>query len=120
MSSPIVNICDKDSLKSLFGECCKLVENYYDGINHNTVIPLKDEQNDDLENWLQDTIYALFQDLDRNLGIAENWKILQAHEILYVIAEVAKRYKILITAEDIYNGAINTYQRFVKKILSKL
>lgn len=120
LSSPIVNICDKDSLKSLFGECCKLVENYYDGINHNTVIPLKDEQNDDLENWLQDTIYALFQDLDRNLGIAENWKILQAHEILYVIAEVAKRYKILITAEDIYNGAINTYQRFVKKILSKL
>ena len=120
LASPIVNICDKDSLESLFSECCKLVEGYYDGINHNTVIPLKNEQNDDLECWLQDTIYVLFPDLNKNLGIAENWKILQAHEILYVIAEVAKRYKILVTAEDIYDGAINTYQSFIKKIQSKL
>lgn len=116
---PIVNICDKDSLESLFSQCCKLVEKYYASINYNTA-PFKNEQNVNLESWIEDTIYALFPDLDKNLGIAENWKILQAREILYVIAEVAKQFKILVTAEDIYDGAIKTYQSFIKTILLKL
>lgn len=116
---PIVNICDKNSLESLFNQCCKLVEKYYDSINYNTA-PFKNEQNVNFESWIEDTIYALFPDLDKNLGIDENWKILQAREILYVIAEVAKKFKILVTAEDIYDGAIKTYQSFIKTILLKL
>lgn len=116
---PIINICKNDQ-KIPLEIIDERIKEYYKLLNiYSTNSEVKIEESN-VFRWLEEVIYSLYPQLDRHLGIEENWKLLSSVDLLYVIAEIILKFKIMITLEDINNGLTRTYTDFTNLLKMKL
>lgn len=116
---PIINICKNNQnfpleiIDEKIKEYYKL-QNIYNGNSEVKIVK------SNIFKWLEKVIYNLYPNLDRGMGIEQNWKLLSAVDLLYIIAEVVLNCKIMITSEDIYNGSTRSYTDFANLVKMKL
>lgn len=116
---PIINMCKSNQIFPL-EIIDEQIKEYYKTLNiYNSNNKVKIATSNICE-WLKEVIYSLYPDLDRGVGIEQNWKLLSSVELLYIIAEVVLKYKIMITPEDIDNGVTRTYKDFTIFLKRKL
>lgn len=121
LNVPIVNISKSLNDNIVADIIVEKVEEYYKSM----CIPSNDSlievnENTELQTWMEKIVYKLFPDLNKNLGIEQNWSMLRANEILYIIAEIAKAYDELISSEEISKGLTNSYHQFIDLLSNKI
>lgn len=116
---PVINIC-KNNQEFPLEIIDQKIKEYYRSLNiYNANSKVKIAKSNIFE-WLEEVIYSLYPDLDRGVGIEQNWKLLSSAELLYIIAEVVLKCKIMITPEDIDNGITRNYKDFTNLLKRKL